>query len=373
MKHQTQVTINLRAYKNNVRVFRNLLPARTRLCAVVKADAYGHGLEAIAPAAIEAGADVLGFVDNWEAECIRALGIEAPILRLRPCLGDEADEAIAWDVHEIVGSFESAELLSALGRRTGRRIPIHLKVDVGISRAGFSLPSQRDEIERSASLPGLRVVGVMTHFPCADDENSEITLTQLADFNQILESLKDHLPDECVLHAANSAAITRFPAAALDMARVGIFLYGLRASPDMPMPRGVEPVMSWTTRVALVREVPAGATVGYGMTHRMSESGRIATLPLGYADGYLRSYSNQTSVLIRGNRCPVIGRVSMNMITVDVGHVADIQAGDEVVLLGSQADERIEAHELARYADSIDYEIVSLVGKTNSDWRFFVT
>lgn len=362
MKHHTRLFINLRAYNQNIRYLKRNVSHPCKICAVVKADAYGHGLAQLAPIALHAGADTLGIVDNWEAQAVRDLGLTCPILRLRPAILDEVHEALQWEVEEIVGNVDSAQQLSCLAQKTGREIPVHFKIDTGIGRMGFALDSI-DDIKKASALPGLKIIGVMTHFPCADAEDLNITRKQSEQFHQFKSVVKVHLPADCIYHSANSAAALRFNQCHDDMVRLGIASYGLQPCADVQLDSAIEPVMSWKTRIVQIRNMPRGATIGYGMTYQLKHNTRIATLPVGYADGYLRAFSNQAEVIIRAERCPVVGRVSMNMTTVDVTHLPSVQVGDEVVLLGKQGDQVITAEQLARWASTINYEIACLIGK----------
>ncbi|MEW6234940.1 MAG: alanine racemase, partial [Candidatus Omnitrophota bacterium] len=348
--HHTRLCIHPRAYEHNIRYFTANTPPGVMICAVVKADGYGHGLKIIAPAAVRGGAHYLGVADNWEAELIRFLEIWLPIIRLRPALLEEAEAAADWELEEIAGTLESAQELSRLGERRGKPIPVHLKIDVGIGRMGFSLPRQLERIQEACRLAGIRVKGVMTHLPCADEKDLELTRSQLQRFEQEAGALDSILPPDVFWHAANSAACLRLPSSRHGMVRVGIAAYGLKPSPEVALPPELKPVMSWKTKVVLVRDMPKGSTVGYGMTHRLNRDARIATLPIGYANGFLRAFSNNAETLIRGKRCPVVGRISMNMTTVDVSDLPEAAAGDEAVLLGEQGEDRICAEELAKRA-----------------------
>ncbi|MBZ0257659.1 alanine racemase [bacterium] len=373
MHHHTRVVVNLRAYQSNIRFLSQRLSSQTKLCAVVKADAYGHGLDRIAPAAANSGAAYLGIVDNWEAQRIRELGIQLPIIRLRPGLRDEVEEATQWGVEENAGSLQTAKAYSEIGEKTGRPVPTHIQLDIGIGRMGFYTQLQRDDLDHALLLPGIQLKGVMTHFPSADNKDASVTEKQLSQFLQDVENLNSYLPKDVLIHTSNSTALLRFPNAHLGMARAGIISYGLKPDLAMEIPAELQPVMQWETKVVQVRDVPAGATVGYGMTHTMQQNGRIALLPTGYADGYLRVYSNRADVLIHGKRFPVVGRVSMNLITVDVSHDPKVQAGDVVILMGKQGNEAILASELAQIANTIDYEIVCLIGRCNKKWLHYVS
>ncbi len=369
MIHHTRVLIDIGAFENNIRFFKSMISTECRLCAVIKADAYGHGLEWIAPAAVRSGADVLGIVDNWEAERIRSLGLKTPLVRLRPTTIEEAQVAAQWQVEECIGSMESAEFLSRLGEEAKSKIDVHLELDIGIGRVGFSLPFEPTSLQKIDQFPGIRVKGIMAHFPCADDEEADITLEQQKNFEDSIHSLATYLPHSIEMHIANSAACLRFPQSHKGMVRIGIAAYGLKPSDYVALPSEVQPVMTWKTIVAQIRDVPKGSTIGYGMTYKLDRDHRIATLPIGYADGYLRAFSNNSDVLIHGTRCPVVGRISMDMTTVDVSHLPDIRVGDEAILLGTQGEESISAEELAWSADTINYEICCLIGKCNRPQR----
>lgn len=365
MLHHTRVSIYLRAFEQNLNHLKRQLPPSCRICAVVKADAYGHGIRAIVPVAAGVGVDCMGIADNWEAAAIRDLNISCPILRLRPATVEEMIEAREWDVDEVIGDWTTALMFSEYGERSGRAVPIHLKLDVGIGRMGFTYPLHRQVILRVLSLKGVQIKGVMTHFPCADEDDLGVTTAQLRHYEKAVEELRDHLPEHFVRHVANSAAALRLSASAQSMVRLGIAMYGLRASNHQGLYDALQPVMEWSTRVVQVRSVPTDATIGYGMTHRLNKEARIATLPIGYADAYPLGLSNKGEVLIHGQRCPVVGRVSMDMVTVDVSHLKSVSVGDETVLLGGQGGERITAEEIAQHIECINYVIPCMVGKSN--------
>ncbi|MBD3267899.1 alanine racemase [bacterium] len=364
MQHHTRVFVDLRAYETNLKILSSTLSPPTRFCAVVKADAYGHGLERVAPIAAKAEVDYLAITENWEAECVRDLGISTPLLRLRPATNDEIITAFEWGVEEIVGSLEGAQRLSAIAVDRRMTLRVHVALDVGISRMSFPVKNQWEAMHTAMRLPGLAVAGIMTHFPSADEKNCQETRSQQRNFLAAVQKMQP--PTAVILHAANSAGGLRLADTHLDMVRFGIISYGLAPSEFVPLPNGMQPVMSWNTRVVEIREVPKGSTIGYGMTKRLTRDSRVATLPIGYADAYLRAFSNKADVLIRGKRCPVVGRVSMNMVTVDVTDHPSAMIGDEVVLMGTQGEEQIAAEELAGFADTINYEITCLLGRCNA-------
>jgi len=370
MFHHTRVHINLRAYEQNLRKIASTLPANCKICAVLKADAYGHGLDLLAPIANKVGVNAIAIVDNQEARLVRELGIDCPLIRLRPTFSDEAEEAMQWGVEELAGSLDEAKSLSQLASKRNVFIPIHIALDMGMGRFGFTVSWQKEQIARICQFPGLSVRGVLAHFPCADEPDVSISETHRRRFGRDCQEIRSLLPPGILFHIANSAAIVRMPASHLHLVRLGILSYGLPPSPFVPVPEGIEPVMSIVTRIAQIRDVPKGATIGYGMTHRLERDSRIATLPIGYANGYLRDFSNKAYVLVHGVRCPVVGRISMDIVSVDVGHVPSACPGDDAVLLGSQGNETITADELAGIAGTINYEITCLMGNINRADRF---
>lgn len=364
MEYVTKITIDLNQYRKNVLVLKKYMEP-CKLCVVVKADAYGHGIDRIVPVAVEAGADYLGVTENWEVKAIQEKGIKLPIIRLRPALREEIEEVLDVGVEEIVGSYEGAKTISKLGEKLGKLIPVHIKVDTGIGRMGFSVQGQTDEIKKIIHLPGVKVVGLMTHFPSADEEDIKITEKQEEKFRKVYEEFLELLPKDILIHSANSAVTLRYPKYHNSLARVGIASYGLKPSKYVNLPPEIKLVLSWKTVVVQIREVPKGATIGYGMTYTCEKDTKVVTLPVGYANGYLRKLSNNAEVLIQGKRCPIIGRVSMNMITVDVTNLDRVKIGDEVVLCGKQGGEEIIMDELAEKAETINYEMACLIGNSN--------
>lgn len=362
-----RVMIDAAAYEANIRYFAQSMGPSVKVCAVLKADGYGHGLELLAPAAVRGGAQRIGVVDNWEARAVRRFALSVPIMRLRPACVDEIAESTPLGIEEMVGSPAHALAISQLGEQLGCPIPIHLDVDVGMGRTGFAYASASDELRSIVAMPGLRIVGLMTHFPVADAD-PERTQAQLAAFQRCVDRLLHDAgfahAKRPLLHTAGSAAALTCAASRLDMVRIGIASYGVAPAADFDLPPALRPVMSWHTRIASVRDLPAGATVGYGMTYTAKHPQRIATLPIGYADGFWRhlSQSPHAHVLIGGQPCPVVGRISMNMTTVDVTHVPVVQDGDDVVLLGQQGSHRIRVEDLSVWGHTIGHEVTCAIG-----------
>ena len=370
----TVARIDLDAVARNTARVRSLLGRSTKLLAVVKADGYGHGATEIAGAAVAAGAEILGVgvvEEGWE---LRRAGVASPILVLAGALAEQAPSLTAGGFHVVLCDASLAESLSAAGHAAGRRIPVHVKVDTGMGRLGVQPGEAADFLSFLSGLDGIEVRGLMSHFADAEDPEGGSD-RQMDSFLGLVESLRTRAmwpePGEGegggnspILHCANSAAALSLPGSRLDMARVGILLLGAAPWAGRPV-EGYEPAMSWNSRVVHINEAESGRTVGYGRTHRISGPSRLAIVPMGYADGYPRILSNKADVLVRGRRAPVIGAVSMDMLTVSVTHLPDVSVGDEVVLLGAQrgggeegGGERVTAEELADLADSVPYEIL---------------
>lgn len=363
--HHIDVRISRPTFFDNISFLRALV-APAKICVVMKANAYGHGLEPLAPVAVSAGADYLGICTNPEAATIRRLGIDLPILRLRMALPEELDEsADRLDIEEQVGTWQAAEYLSALGRRVGRDLRVHINIDTGMGRSGFFV-DQVDTIRQVIALPGLRIAGMFTHFPTADCGDLAPTEIRLDAFDTLRRSLADVLPPDVLVHTHNSAATVRIGMRRHNLVRVGAACFGVRTSQEFANPSALRPVMSVKTRVAQVRDIPAGHTIGYGELFTTQRDSRIASLPVGFGEGYPRSLFNKGIVLIHGQRCPVVGRVSLNIVTVDVTDLATpVRWGDEVVLVGPQGDDEITFEFLADRFASVHTEINLMAGSMN--------
>src|SRR5271154_6690089 len=363
-QHHVEVLVSRENFFANIQCLRRLV-APSKLCVVMKANAYGHGLEALAPVAVEAGADMIGICTNPEAETIRRLGLKIPLLRLRMALEAEMEESVReLDIQEQVGSPETAAWLSAAGVRRDRPVDVHLDIDTGMGRSGF-FPEQIDTIRQVMSLPGLRIAGVMSHFPTADSSELAQTSAQVERMERFCAELP--LPESVLVHTHNSAATVRLTEQRRAMVRVGAACYGVRTSSEFENPAELKPAMSFRTWVAQLRDVPKGHTVGYGGKFTTARDSKIASLPVGFGEGYPRALFNKGIVLIHGKRCPVIGRVSLNMLTIDVTDLdSEVRLGDEVVLIGSQGGEKITFEEMADKFSSVHTEINLMAGSLNA-------
>lgn len=364
----SELTIDLAAVRRNVARLAELVrPAR--YAAVVKANAYGHGLPEIARAlADEADAFCTYRVD--EALAIRAAGVATPILVLGPVEPDElaaAHEARAAIALWSDGAF--ARDVARAARAAGAPFAVHAKIDTGVTRLGIDAARAANVVAEYLTDAALDVRGVFTHLAAAEELESAFTLGQLERFERALEPLDAALRrDGVVRHAAASAAAMLYPRLRLDMVRPGIATYGIWPSAETraaaPPHLELEPALSWTTRLVVVREVEAGRSVGYGCTFRTQRPSRIGVLPIGYAEGVPRALSNAGEALVGGRRVPIVGRVCMNMTFVDVTDVPQARPGATVTLIGADGDERIDANELGAAAQTIGYEIVARLPET---------
>lgn len=356
--------VDLAAIAHNVEVLRQLAGA-AQVCAVVKADGYGHGVVPVACAALTAGATWLGVAQVQEARTLRAAGIEAPILVLsEPQLATETlDLALALGLHLVAYRAQFLDALADRARTLGTRpAPVHLKVDTGMRRVGCEPHEAVDLARRVVDDPWLHLAGTMTHLAVADEPGNPGTDAQLGRFEGVLAELGAAGIDPGLRHAANSAATLVHPRSHLDLVRPGIALYGIPPSPALSAVAPLRPAMRWTSEVRFVKAVARGEGVSYGHRHVFEAPTVVATVPVGYADGYRRRLGLVGGVvLIRGRRCPIVGVVTMDQIVVDVGPDGDVAVGDEVVLLGPQGSDELTATELALLVDTIGYEITCAV------------
>ncbi|MFH1361923.1 MAG: alanine racemase [bacterium] len=354
----TYVEINLKAIKRNIVAIKELLATNVKFMAVVKANAYGHGAVAVAREAALAGADFLAVANLKEALELREAGILAPILILTESPTSVVDEIIQYDLSQTVYSFAEAKALSDEAVKRKKQARVQVKVDTGMGRVGV-LPSEANAfMTKILSLPNLALEGVFTHFAKAEDPTDSFTADQFEKFQQVIGRLEPTV----IKHSANSAAVLYHPDSHLDMVRVGLMMYGLYPQGNGRGKISLSPALSFKSQVSYLKKIPAGTPVSYGATHVTEQPTTIATIPVGYADGYSRRLSNCGQVIIGGKRHPVVGRVTMDLIMVDVGD-AKVSVGDEVVLIGEQSGQLISADEIAKLQDTISYEVVCGIGK----------
>ncbi|MFA6548714.1 MAG: alanine racemase [Candidatus Margulisiibacteriota bacterium] len=354
----TYAEINLEAIKHNISAVKHLLAPSARFMAVVKANAYGHGSVAVARAAVEAGADYLAVANLKEALELREAGLVSPILILTESPTSVTDEIIQYDLAQTIYSFSEAQALSCEAQKRKKTARVHVKIDTGMGRVGVAPSEAMAFIAKISSLPALKLEGVFTHFAVAEDPVDTFTAGQFQKFQQLITRLP-HIP---IKHAANSAAVLFHPETHLDMVRVGLMLYGLYPQGNSRRLINLKPALSFKSRVTYLKKVPAGTPLSYGCTYVTPVETMVATIPVGYADGYSRRLSNRGQVIIRGRRFPVVGRVTMDLTLVNVGE-ARVEVGDEVILIGEQNNQLISADEIAEMEDTISYEVICSIGK----------
>lgn len=373
----TEAAIDLDAIAGNVGALRRITHPKTSLMAVVKADAYGHGSVRISETVLANGADALGVARIEEGRCLREARISAPILVFGYVPEPDIRDLIEYEMTATAYSLETAQVMSEVAKKLGRTIRIHAKIDTGMGRLGYLPDIKRypgdcgdrlntlvDDIVTIAKLPGLDLEGIYTHFAMADKSDKCFANDQFNLFLNLLECLKQTGLEIPVKHVANSGAIIDMPETHLDMVRAGIAIYGLYPSREVNSRCiSLTPAMSLKTKIIHMKKVPEHFTVSYGCTHETKSPTVIATVPIGYADGYSRRLSSRGYMLVCGQRAPVVGRVCMDLTMLDVGHIPEVALNDEVVVFGSQGDASLPVDELADSLDTINYEIITSVSQ----------
>jgi len=370
LHYDTVAITNLAAYKRNIKKIISYIGKSVRLMAVVKANAYGHGMVECAQAALEVGASMLGVAHASEGMKLRRAGITAPVLVLATGLSERLSTMIE---HNLTISLTSFDMLADLKKKlkSGHSCcKVHIKVDTGMGRDGVLPPKAPELVEQACNSPGVSVEGIFSHFPSADEDKDQFTSQQIETFTSLLENLEKRSIRPAIAHLCNSAGTLKFPEAHLDLVRPGIMTYGLIPYPGSEEKIAFEPVLAWESKIAFIKEVPAGFPVSYGNTFITKRPSRLATVPVGYADGYNRQLSNKGKAIVNGNIVPVIGRVCMDLTVFDVTDVGEVHAGDTITLIGSQENVRVAAEDLAEKAGTITHEIVT--GITGRVSRTFI-
>jgi alanine racemase len=355
----TWAEIDLDAIAFNVRAFKRHVGGRVQIIAVVKANAYGHGALPVARAALQAGASMLAVHRAVEGVELRKAGIEVPVLIMGYTPPSGAEMIATWRLTPSLMTMEFAQALSGRASALGVTIPVHIKVDTGMSRYGLMPGEVAGFLQAMRDLPGIALEGLFTHFATADWADQGHIRQQLAVFNQVCQAAEQvgvHFP---LIHAANSAATMKVPEAHFDAVRPGIALYGLDPSSEWPPVFEIRPALALKSLVSRVRDLPPGAGVSYSRTFVTSRPTRGALVPVGYGDGYHRILSNKGQVLVGGKRAPLIGRVCMDQFVIDVTDIEGVKQDDEVVIVGRQGEECIRAEEVAALAGTINYEVTT--------------
>ncbi|MBD1565719.1 alanine racemase [Vibrio sp. SA48] len=360
--------IDLGQFKQNIEQFKNHINAGTKICAVMKADAYGNGIRGLMPTILAQEIPCIAITSNGEARAVRESGFKGQLLRVRSASLDEIAQSIELDIEELIGSQVQAAQLAQLSQQKGKILKVHLALnDGGMGRNGIDMSTEagKQEAVNIATQDGIKIVGIMTHFP---NYNADEIRSKLASFNThsawLIEQAKLKR-SELILHVANSYTALNVPEAQLDMVRPGGVFYGdLPTNPEYPS------IVSFKTRIASLHHLPQGSTVGYDSTYRVTRDSVLANLPVGYSDGYPRKMGNRSDVLVNGQRAPVIGVTSMNTTLVDVTNIKGILPNQDVTLFGKQKQERITVAEMEENAELIFPELYTIWGTANP--RFYV-
>jgi len=348
--------IDLSVLQHNYQIIRSKAGKRA-VIGVVKADAYGHGAVEVARRLVAAGTDELAVAYCDEAKLLREAGVTAPIMVF---IDQEVpEEYFRYELVPVLRDRRTAMRFSVEARKRGVRIPVHMKIDTGMGRIGFRPGQAVESALEMAGMEGIRLVGLMSHFSEADLADRTYVQQQLQLFGELRDAIQSRTRLSLCCHIANSAAVLSLPEALFDAVRPGIALYGYSPFKES---FGLRPVLSLKTKILAVRNLPADSPVSYGRTFVTKRDSRIAVIPVGYADGYNRLFSNNAEMLVQGRRVPVVGRVCMDMTMLDVTDIPQVSEGDEVVLLGAQGQEMITAAELAERIKTIPYEILTALG-----------
>jgi alanine racemase len=359
----TWTEVNLDAIAQNVKNIKKLIGEKKELMAVVKGNAYGHDILEVSPVVLSNGATRLAVARLEEAIFLRKAGITVPILVLGLTLKQQAEFLVSYDITPAVCEFEMIEKLSESAVQMNKMTKIHLKVDTGMGRIGIFPYDVLRFIKRIKALKNVEIEGIFTHFSVADEKDKFYTEEQFRKFIEILTILEKEGIKIPIKHVGNSATLLDLPHMWLDMVRPGLAIYGLYPSKEVKKTINLIPAQQFKTKIVFIKELPLGESISYGRTYITKRRMRVASLPVGYADGYNRLLSNQGEVLVRGQRVPIIGRVCMDQCVIDVTNLTQVEIGDEVVLWGRQGEEMITVEEIAQKIRTINYEIVHMPDK----------
>ncbi len=380
---QTRVVVDLGAVAHNIKVLKGLLAPGTGFMAVVKADAYGHGAVQIARTVLKNGADCLGVARISEAIELREAGIDATILLFGDLLPEQVPFLAAHDISITLGCLETSRTIAAAAMGQEKPLKVHIKVDTGMGRLGilhdqFVRPDQSakpgnglalplqciEEILAIRDLKGIEIEGIYTHLANADARDKARTQRQISRFKQLVTELAENRLTPPMIHAANSAGVIDMPESHFNMVRPGIAMYGLWPSGQVDQTRiSLKQAMSIRSKIIHLKNVSKGFKISYGSTHVTQISTRIATIPIGYADGYSRKLSSKGEMIVKGSKARITGRICMDFTMIDVGHISRALLGDEVIILGTQGKEKITATDIAKAIGTINYEVVASLTK----------
>ena len=366
VREPNSITIDLPALVHNLKQIRALLSQGTQIMGIVKTDAYGHGLIPVSKTLEQENIEYLGAGFLNEGIQLRGNGIQSRIVILSGIrTRDEAREAVEKDLIPTLYDLDAAQILNQESERLGKKTPIHLKIDTGMGRLGISDAETVPFLKRIAALGNLEPVALMSHLSSADEQEQDYTRAQINRFRQAIEAGRHAGFNLTCNSLANSAGILAYGDAHFEMVRPGIALYGGLPSPEFSSPLSLQPVMCFKGKILQIRDLPDQTPVSYGRSYQTQGPIQIAILSVGYADGLVRSLSNNGDVLIRGKKAPIVGRVCMNLTAVDITGIQGVETGDEAVILGNQGELTITADDIARNAGTISYEVVCTMGRLN--------
>jgi alanine racemase len=365
----TWVEIDLSALEFNFRQIKKLVGIKTKVLCVVKADAYGHGMIEVSKKLAKCGADYLGVASIDEAIKLRKSGIKLPILILELIPVEHARYIVDYNLTQALCTEKLAKSLNNYAKRKGKTARVHIKIDTGMGRLGVWHEDAIGFIKKINQLKNIKIEGIYTHFPVADTDRF-FTNHQVRYFENLIKKLKKNNIDIPLRHAANSTGVIDYRCSYLNLVRPGLMLYGIYPKESFRSKLRLRPVLSFKTRILFIKKIPEGRSVSYGRTYFAKKPTIIATLPVGYSDGYLRCLSNKAEVLIRGLRRKIAGRICMDQSMIDLDNLRNVKTGEEVVLVGKQDKERITLEELSVLANTISYELACSIGKNNTN-RFY--
>lgn len=354
--------IDVSALKRNVKRTQQVIGPRVDILFIVKADGYGHGAPHVAKAATQAGVQMLGVATLHEGMELRNAGLRTPIVILSPSLAVEIDEILEYNLTPTVSDMDFAEALAARAAQSSRTAKVHVDIDTGMTRGGVNEEDACEFLTALSKLDGLMTEGVYTHFPGTYREDGEFAERQVKAFQNIIDVLGRKGVVFPLRHAANSAAVTQYPASHINMVRPGGMIYGMFPREDING-IGFEAVMSFKSRVVNVKQIRKGKTVSYGRTYHSERDAKVAAVAAGYGHGLSRLMSNNGDLLVRGVRAPIVGMVTMDVTMIDVSHIPQVNVGDEVIIFGKQGSEEISVYEVADRCGTISYEITCGIGK----------
>ena len=365
MEKRTWAEIDLDAIAHNMREIRKITSPDAQIMAVVKADGYGCGFYETTKVLLENGADRLAVAILQEGKQLRKRGIDVPILILGASFEDDIEDIIDSDITPNVCSFEFAKAISEVSERKQKTTKIHIKLDTGMSRVGFLISDNNEkvirEIEKISQLPYIEIEGIFSHFSTSDEADDSYTRLQFKRFMEVCNELKNIGINIPIKHICNSAGVMMYPEMHLDMVRPGVILYGMYPSEEVDKSRlNLIPAMTVKSKITFVKEVEAGRGVSYGKEYITDGTTKIATVPIGYADGYLRKIAKCGKMIVNGVKVPIIGRICMDQCMINVSNVHNIERGDEAIIFGREG---ITIDDLAKWLNTINYEISCVIGK----------